>query len=1096
MEDLSLSNSLSKGSVYESDAILKAYQDDAASRLADGARPEAISNEQIHKGDPILETYRVESDAIHGGMGSVWRVHHESWDTDLAMKRPQPRFFAEGSEQRKAEFVGECEHWINLGLRPNIVSCYYVRDIGGVPTIFSEWMDGGSLKDAIQSGRLYEGTEQEVQARILDIAIQAARGLQYAHEQGLIHQDVKPGNILLSREWEAKVADFGLAKAQSQLSDGEKPASSGYTLAYCPKEQAEGAAAEKWMDVYAWALTVVEMVLKHRSWQTGAEGKDCIPEGMPEGVESLIRNCLSGKQPDFSGVEEELAKACDGYFRPSPRAAAETADFLNNRALSFLDLGMPDRAEQCWKQAMEVENTSVESLINYTLFSWRKGALDDTESIQRMDRYYADRPDELFKVAKAEFCIEAGFAPRAIEAIGEVKDSEAKNALLKRAANMPPVVDNPFNIRYRLCRRLSSGDVFAGGRSDLYVLDLKTGEKKRDLGLQFDEWKWDWLTYEEEKIVVLSRGTLIFVDLITDSREPVLPYDDITNYLLDREYGFIWCSRASGVVIIYGIRDGSEKAIEFPREISPDQLTYPDYWYTYSKPGDDGHTKIMFSIGRLVEFNLYEGYIRLSVGYFHNTELTDWQYECDREYYGEFPKCDSTATVYRYDRETLIEGNFNPRGQQELPANHLPELSVFEAGSSAQRWRCEYYKSEFRKTGGEYRLYAPQSDQVMLKCDLSFFADPEEGWIWLYEVGDTASRGWILKLPEKLQRAQWRICHVQDLQAVHMQNQRAVEIEKEFMAAVAKGDYGKAVRLYDEYGEIPGYAFSDFEGRMEDELAKGCVRTAVKDVAPNSTLIDGELLMNEPFTVAPTPEAIEYVRKMNQKHSLWKKRVRIGSRLYNPGYYDLCCVMRDEKTIVVHDIMMESVLSRLGFSQELKSRIMLIRITDGKVLSETYGDNLSLQAFIRSLSMSPDNRWLYSNRGLLNMKTASPRDFPLSYEETDKGAAKHTYSPDSRFMYMVSRRGDRRPACIVDLETGRVWRFPNAIDQEIGPLVFSKDGRFLVKVTQNSLKFVSDGRTGSPDNRVVQAHPVFDIARYPQAETAYRIHWKWTPERQ
>ena len=97
MEDLSLSNSLSKGSVYESDAILKAYQDDAASRLADGARPEAISNEQIHKGDPILETYRVESDAIHGGMGSVWRVHHESWDTDLAMKRPQPRFFAEGS---------------------------------------------------------------------------------------------------------------------------------------------------------------------------------------------------------------------------------------------------------------------------------------------------------------------------------------------------------------------------------------------------------------------------------------------------------------------------------------------------------------------------------------------------------------------------------------------------------------------------------------------------------------------------------------------------------------------------------------------------------------------------------------------------------------------------------------------------------------------------------------------------------------------------------------------------------------------------------------------------------------------------------------
>ena len=244
MEDFSMSNSLSKGSVYESESFFKAYQDDAASRMAGDKGPIAISNEQIRQGDVILETYRVEGDAIHGGMGSVWRVHHQSWNAGLAMKRPQPRFFAEAGEQRKADFIAECEHWINLGLHPNIVSCYYVREIGGVPTIFSEWMDGGSLKDAIQSGRLYGGTDDEVQARILDVAIQAARGLRYSHENGLIHQDVKPGNILLTGDWQAKAADFGLAKAQSRLSDGERPLSTGYTLAYCPREQAEGAAAD------------------------------------------------------------------------------------------------------------------------------------------------------------------------------------------------------------------------------------------------------------------------------------------------------------------------------------------------------------------------------------------------------------------------------------------------------------------------------------------------------------------------------------------------------------------------------------------------------------------------------------------------------------------------------------------------------------------------------------------------------------------------------------------------------------------------------------------------------------------------------------
>ena len=88
-------------------------------------------------------------------------------------------------------------------------------------------MEGGSLRDRIRDGSLYEGAEQEVQERILRIAIQTARGLQYSHEQGLVHQDVKPGNVLLSKEWDAKVADFGLAKAQSRLRDGDRPLSFG-----------------------------------------------------------------------------------------------------------------------------------------------------------------------------------------------------------------------------------------------------------------------------------------------------------------------------------------------------------------------------------------------------------------------------------------------------------------------------------------------------------------------------------------------------------------------------------------------------------------------------------------------------------------------------------------------------------------------------------------------------------------------------------------------------------------------------------------------------------------------------------------------------
>ena len=397
MEGLSLSNTLSKGSVYESDSIYGAYLEDAASRLADGVTPEAISNEEIRKDDDIIQTYRVEDNAIHGGMGSVWRVRHLSWNTDLAMKRPQPRFFSEGSDQRKADFIAECEHWIDLGLHPNIVSCYYVRDIGGVPTIFSEWMDGGSLKDAIGSGRLYEGTGAEVQARILDIAIQTARGLKYSHEQGLIHQDVKPGNILLTKDWEAKVADFGLAKAQSQLTDGEKPVSSGYTLAYCPKAQAEGAEAAVWMDVYAWALTVLEMYLGGHPWQTGAEAADRAEAllgqrrvAVPEAMGALLLRCLSSREDGFDGLIDPLLGAYRqaagrDYPRPEMDASASAANNLNNYAISMMDLGRRESAAMAWDEAVSRYPDHVQSVVNRAFFRWHEAGITDKEVLEVLE---------------------------------------------------------------------------------------------------------------------------------------------------------------------------------------------------------------------------------------------------------------------------------------------------------------------------------------------------------------------------------------------------------------------------------------------------------------------------------------------------------------------------------------------------------------------------------------------------------------------------------------------------------------------------------------------------------------------------------------
>lgn len=415
----SLSNEISKGSVNEAWSMRRATMEDALSRSASGRRPEAISNEEIHNGDPILNTYKVTSEAIHGGMGSVWRVHHNGWDVDLAMKRPQPRYFAEGSDDSKEEFIAECENWINLGLHSGIVSCYYVRDISGVPSIFSEWMDGGSLRDRIRDGSLYEGSEQEVQERILGIAIQTARGLQYSHEQGLIHQDVKPGNILLSKEWDAKVADFGLAKAQSRLRDGDKPLSFGGTLEYCPREQAEGKEPERWMDLYAFALTVIEMYAGGRSWKTGAEAGEraaeilgncrvSCPASLAEALLAWLRHPAGENaigDVSFDEVEQVLLKVyrdVTGTEYPDDRASSadSTSDSLNNYALSYLDLGFPEHAEQLLEEAVHRQNDARDPVFNYALLRWRSGEITDAECVDFLTEHLGDKDGSISEIKR------------------------------------------------------------------------------------------------------------------------------------------------------------------------------------------------------------------------------------------------------------------------------------------------------------------------------------------------------------------------------------------------------------------------------------------------------------------------------------------------------------------------------------------------------------------------------------------------------------------------------------------------------------------------------------------------------------------------
>jgi WD40 repeat protein/serine/threonine protein kinase len=378
------------------------------SPLAQGKR---LGVSEWQKGEVVLETYEVREELGQGGFGKVYRVHHNSWDIDLAVKRPLKL-----EETSKQSFIAEAEKWIDLGLHPNIVSCYYVRTIDGFPHTFAELVEGGSLKDWIEDRRLYIGGEEKALKRILDIAIQFAWGLAYAHEKGLVHQDVKPGNVLMSSDEVAKVSDFGLAKARTLGGEATIEAkqavavlvsAAGGTPAFRSPEQARGERLSFQTDLWSWAVSILEMFAGELFWRFGEAADEVFEDFLAEGsqeaglprmhqeITELLRRCLRRSPVErpqgLLEVAEQLQTVYrqltgQPYPRQMPRSVDLRADSLNNKALSLLDLQREADAQIVWERALEVDQDHIEANYNLGLWRWRNGSpSSDLQLVNRIE---------------------------------------------------------------------------------------------------------------------------------------------------------------------------------------------------------------------------------------------------------------------------------------------------------------------------------------------------------------------------------------------------------------------------------------------------------------------------------------------------------------------------------------------------------------------------------------------------------------------------------------------------------------------------------------------------------------------------------------
>src|SRR5260370_4306029 len=123
-------------------------------------------------GEVVVGLYEV-LDVVHsGGMGVVHRVRQRGWQVDMAVKTPRPELTR--TPEGRGRFEAEAGAWVGLGLHPHTVSCAYVRTIDGVPRVFAEWVDGGSLAQAVSGGTPYAGGPPAALGRLLALPPPAA----------------------------------------------------------------------------------------------------------------------------------------------------------------------------------------------------------------------------------------------------------------------------------------------------------------------------------------------------------------------------------------------------------------------------------------------------------------------------------------------------------------------------------------------------------------------------------------------------------------------------------------------------------------------------------------------------------------------------------------------------------------------------------------------------------------------------------------------------------------------------------------------------------------------------------------------------------
>lgn len=271
-----------------------------------------------------LGKYRVQKEIGRGGMGTVYKAWDSSRKGHVALKVLPSYFIHDGlfveRFRRESQAAASLHH-------PHIVQLYEAGEREGTLFMAMQYVDGGTLKELLQREAPLDPE------KCLPIVEHVAAALDYAHEEGFVHRDVKPTNILLTKEGQAILTDFGIAKAAAGTSLTRTGFGMG-TPEYMSPEQSQGKDVDRRSDVYSLGIILYEMltgqvpfsaetplvVLHHQVYEPPQPPRKIKP-ALSRRVEQVVLTALAKKPGERYATAGGLA---DALRRVALEAEGET----------------------------------------------------------------------------------------------------------------------------------------------------------------------------------------------------------------------------------------------------------------------------------------------------------------------------------------------------------------------------------------------------------------------------------------------------------------------------------------------------------------------------------------------------------------------------------------------------------------------------------------------------------------------------------------------------------------------------------------------------------------------------------------------------